>query len=162
MTDPMDNIATIDDGPSQEVPYEFTWGASLLSGFVCMLATSLLIVAANLTPDASGMGTHSQLGLAPCGFLDRTGVPCATCGMTTSFALAADGRLIASFINQPAGALLALLTAIVALLSGYASFKGLSLFPLLGVFWRPMTIVAFGVIVIAAWVYRIILTTQGI
>lgn len=157
MQPPPIHLAAIDDEPPGDIPYTFTWGASLLSGFVCVLCVSLLIVSAQLDPEPSGVGTHNQLGMAPCGFLQSTRLPCATCGMTTSFALAADGRLLDAFITQPAGALLALITAIAALLSGYASFKGLSLFPLIGTFWRPMTVVVFAVVVIGSWIYKIII-----
>ena len=71
-------------------------------------ALGVLAVAVWLSPSAAGVGTHTQLGLAPCGFLAATGLPCATCGMTTATALAADGRLVASGLTQPAGLLFAL------------------------------------------------------
>ncbi|NBO19844.1 MAG: DUF2752 domain-containing protein, partial [Proteobacteria bacterium] len=38
-----------------------------------------------LTPDARGLGTHEQLGLPPCGFYLWYGLPCPSCGMTTSW-----------------------------------------------------------------------------
>lgn len=134
----------------------FHWGASVVSGIVCALATGLLVVAAQLSPDPAGVGTHSQLGLASCGFLDRTGLPCATCGMTTSFALAADGQLFAAFLNQPAGAILAVITAIVALLAGYGMVRGVSLLPVLSSIWRPMTLIVLASVVMVAWVYKAI------
>ena len=37
------------------------------------------------------METHRQLGLPPCTFYEKTGVPCPSCGMTTSFALLVHG-----------------------------------------------------------------------
>jgi hypothetical protein len=37
------------------------------------------------------MATHTQLGLAPCNFVEMTGKPCPACGMTTSFALLVRG-----------------------------------------------------------------------
>lgn len=49
---------------------------ALLSGFC---------VAAWIQPDPRGFGTHHQLGLPPCNFLDLTGFACPACGMTTSF-----------------------------------------------------------------------------
>lgn len=45
-----------------------------------------IVTATQLTPDPAGHGTHTQLGLPPCGFLLVTGVPCPGCGLTTCFA----------------------------------------------------------------------------
>lgn len=67
---------------------------------------ALLVVAARLEPDPAGMGTHRQLGLGPCTFLTLTGWPCPTCGMTTCFSLAAHGRFLDAFLNQPFGLVL--------------------------------------------------------
>jgi hypothetical protein len=136
------------------------WTARMVAGVLFLLCISLLGVAASLKPDHQGMGTHTQLGLAPCGFLQQTGMPCATCGMTTAYAHAANGNLIAAFTAQPAGAVFALITAIAALVSGYAMIMRLSLLPLLTALWRPRTILLLGVLVIAAWGYKIIVT-QG-
>ncbi|MCA9610613.1 MAG: hypothetical protein KC619_33690, partial [Myxococcales bacterium] len=47
-----------------------TW-AVLFSGPLAVLVT-----AAMLTPSPEGHGTHTQLGLPPCGFLVYTGYPC--------------------------------------------------------------------------------------
>src|SRR5437764_11238655 len=57
------------------------------------------------TPRA--MGTHTQLGLPECNFLRLTGVPCPSCGMTTSFALLIRGDVPAAARANPVGALLA-------------------------------------------------------
>lgn len=145
---------TPDDGVDL---HEFHWFSSLVAGVVCALSAGLLVVAAQLSPVPGGVGTHTQLGMAPCGFLDNTGMPCATCGMTTSFALAADGRLIDAFINQPAGAMLALMVAVVAILSGYATFKGLSILPMFQALWRPATIIITGIVVLGSWGYKILI-----
>ncbi len=61
------------------------------------------------------MGTHKQLKLETCGFLERTGYPCITCGMTTAFAWTVRGRIDKAFIAQPAGCLAALLCLAAAL-----------------------------------------------
>lgn len=85
---------------------------------VAVVCAAVLVLAVQLRPDIRGMGTHQQLGLAPCGFVFWTrGLPCPTCGMTTAFALMMHGHPWASFITQPLGAILCLATA--ALL-GYA------------------------------------------
>jgi len=74
---------------------------------------ALLAVAAMLTPSPSGAGTHRQLALPGCSFLQRTGWPCPTCGMTTSVSAAAHGRLGMAWKAHPAGAVL--LPAVVLL-----------------------------------------------
>lgn len=83
----------------------------LIAGVVAAGCLALLAVAAWLTPAQAGHGTHEQLGLPPCGWLVVTGHPCPTCGMTTAFALAADGDLAGAFDAQPFGLILALGTA---------------------------------------------------
>ncbi len=78
---------------------------------------AVLVVAALLEPDPSGIGTHQQLGLGTCTMLAITGWPCPMCGMTTCFSLAVRGRLFSAFMTQPFGLLLFLVTAVVALTS---------------------------------------------
>lgn len=56
-----------------------------------------------LTPDASGVGTHQQLGLGGCSVLTLTGWPCPMCGMTTTFSHLAHFELIQGLLNQPFG-----------------------------------------------------------
>jgi uncharacterized protein DUF2752 len=80
---------------------------------------ALLWIAAMLEPDPRGFGTHEQLGLPPCGFAVRTGLPCPTCGMTTAFAHFVRGHVAAAFQANPFGALaflaVVVVTAIAAL-----------------------------------------------
>lgn len=61
--------------------------------------------------DAQGqpltMGSHRQLGLPPCNFVKITGLPCPSCGMTTSFALLMHGEIAASLRANAVGTLLA-------------------------------------------------------
>lgn len=51
-------------------------------------ACAVLAVAGWLEPAARGYGTHMQLGLPPCAFLQLTHLPCPSCGLTTCFAWA--------------------------------------------------------------------------
>jgi len=54
------------------------------------------------------MGTHLQIGLPPCTFQVMTGVPCPSCGLTTSFALLVRGDVVNSLRANAVGTLLAL------------------------------------------------------
>jgi Protein of unknown function (DUF2752) len=53
------------------------------------------------------METHTQLGLPPCTFKTLTGLPCPSCGMTTSFALFIRGDVVNSLRANFVGTLLA-------------------------------------------------------
>jgi Protein of unknown function (DUF2752) len=56
--------------------------------------------------------THRQLGLPPCTFKDMVGVPCPSCGMTSSFAHLVRGDLKNSLRANAVGTLLALTGAL--------------------------------------------------
>lgn len=72
---------------------------------------SPLVVASRLRADPEGMGTHTQLGMPPCGWIVAYGRPCPTCGMTTAFTHAAHGDFVSAAGAQPGGLLLAVLAA---------------------------------------------------
>lgn len=129
------------------------------SAIVFVISSAVLAVAFGLTPSDEGVGTHKAIGLPACGMLEATGIPCMTCGMTTSFSHAAHGDFVTAFTNQPAGALLAVLTAMAAVLSGYALVTGMSLAPIGAALWRPRVIVIAVVLAAVAWGYKIIIVT---
>jgi hypothetical protein len=60
-------------------------------------------------PDGTArtMETHRQMGLPPCTFYTYTGLPCPSCGMTTSFALLVRGDVVNSVRANAVGTLLA-------------------------------------------------------
>jgi hypothetical protein len=109
---------------SNSVPTETTWSLEtplprafgrhdqLQYGAVLLLATVTLGLSRYLQPSARGFGTHEQLGLPPCTFLHLTGIPCPSCGLTTSFAHAAHLQFLNSFLAQPFGLLLFGLTVL--------------------------------------------------
>lgn len=82
----------------------------LLVGTALALA-AVLGTARWMTPDPRGYGTHEQIGLPACTFRQITGVPCPSCGMTTSFAYGVRGRLVSALRANPAGCLLTLAAA---------------------------------------------------
>jgi hypothetical protein len=55
------------------------------------------------------METHRQLGWPECNFKKFTGMPCPSCGMTSSFALLMHGDLVNSLRANAAGTFLAVL-----------------------------------------------------
>ncbi len=97
------------------------------AGIIALGCLTVLVVAAVLRPDPSGMGTHQQLGLPPCGFKSVFGLPCPTCGMTTSFTNAAHAHPVAAVQAQPFGAILALISAITFWLSLHVAITGSTL-----------------------------------
>src|ERR671923_1925965 len=70
---------------------------------VAFVSGLTLVVARLLHPSPTGIGTHEQLGLPPCPFLLLTGIPCPSCGLTTSFAHAARLEFLSSLTIQPFG-----------------------------------------------------------
>ena len=118
----------------------------------------ILLLARKLEPDPRGFGTHTQLGMRPCSFLATTGKPCPACGMTTSFAWFARGRIDRSWQANPAGCVFAVLCVpIMAWLvaSSVANrpcgFKSLS---------RPFAflLVAAVVLCLSTWLVRLIVS----
>jgi len=126
-----------------------------IGAVVAAAALAPLLVAARLTPAGSGLGTHEQLGLPRCGFHEVTNLPCATCGMTTSFAHAAHGQLLQAFATQPAGALLSIACAALVLVGGWAACSGMSLRPLGFLLSRPIVLFGGLGLVLASWGYTI-------
>ena len=78
-----------------------------LSAGVVLLA--LLVVARCLEPSPSGLGTHQQLGFPACTTILVWGMPCPTCGMTTSWALVVRGEMAAAARANLGGFLLAII-----------------------------------------------------
>jgi hypothetical protein len=62
--------------------------------FLFAVPTAVMITAMTLTPNPVGHGTHTQLGLPPCGFLMVTGLPCPGCGLTTCFTHMIRGQVV--------------------------------------------------------------------
>ena len=79
------------------------WLAVLIAGFG---------VARRLEPSPSGFGTHRQIGLPPCTVRVVAGIPCPSCGMTTSFANFTRGRFAAAARANAGGLLLAVFCAV--------------------------------------------------
>jgi hypothetical protein len=146
-------------------PTETLRGRSIEHAFVLVAAllAPLLLVAFGLwlAPDARGYGTHEKLGLPPCAMMKWLHVPCPGCGVTTSVALAAHGRILDSARTQPFGLLVALAIPAAAILAIAGHFRGRDLY-------RDLTSIRLGAWtwwlaggLAAAWVYKIVVVLSG-
>ena len=108
-----------------------------------------------LTPDPRGYGTHCQLWLPPCMLKMLTGVPCPFCGMTTSFALLAQGQLREGLATHPVGALFFVATLLAGLaLLGMAAARGELPDPRPTRWWRLVERTAL-CLLLAGWPYQV-------
>ena len=93
--------------------YRATVRQRVISGLVFLCIAALF----GLFRLAANGKINIGLWLAPCGFKQRCGLPCPTCGITTSILAFASGKIFASFYIQPAGALLCCILVIAAFLA---------------------------------------------
>jgi len=112
-----------------------------------------------LTPRPEGHGTHQQLGLPPCMFLARTGYPCPSCGLTTSFAAMAHGQAGQAFAAHAAGPVLMLAMAALGLAGLGELLTGRDCLRLLrpGAWWAVVALAS----MLFGWGLKIILGVAG-
>jgi hypothetical protein len=138
-----------------------SWRGRAFALMVSMGCLGVLITAAKLNPSGTGVGSHRQLGLRECQFEAQTGLPCPTCGMTTSFAHFVRGQIPASLWVQPMGTVLALLTTMVfwgglyIAVTGRPAYRLLNLIPAKYYLWL---LLVFGVV---AWAWKIWIHVSG-
>ncbi len=94
-------------------PRRATTSERAAAALLALGCLTLLSIAAWLSPNAEGHGTHTQLGMSECAWAEHFDAPCATCGMTTSFSHAAEGQWQASIMAQPFGTALAVLASVL-------------------------------------------------
>src|SRR5262249_20024294 len=122
---------------------------------VAGLAAVMLLVAGLLRPSANGVGTHRQLGLPPCAFLHFTGIPCPSCGLTTSVAHAARLHFYESVITQPFG-LIVFISAVLSIpLSIYLIHRRVPWAALGGLRGGNIALYSMFALFILSWLYKI-------
>ena len=102
------DVVAVEDDPPERLNI---WVRGVLV-FVALFLIAGFSLAVYLSPykdDGSvrRMETHRQLGLPECTFKEKTGMPCPSCGMTTSFALFVRGDLWDSLKANWVGTILA-------------------------------------------------------
>ena len=143
--------------PTAPAPLRATRGERLVCALLAAAAIAVLGVAAWLDPAPSGIGTHQALGMAPCGWMQGMGLPCPSCGMTTAFALAADGSFLDSAYVQPMGFLLAVGTAATALVCLHVALTGSRLGHVLGARLTPRVLLGLGILALLSWGWKLAL-----
>lgn len=136
----------------------YRWWDNVLSATVLVLSGTVLKLASSLHPSASGVGTHQQLGLPACRFLILTGIPCPSCGLTTSFAYAAHLDFWQAFLASPFGLLLFFVVVLAVPASAISlrrrwSWQRLTAVP--GVQTATYVMIA---VYLASWIYKIVVT----
>jgi hypothetical protein len=137
----------------------FSRNDQLQYGILIGAATMLLAVARSLRPSESGFGTHQQLGLPPCIFLQLTGIPCPSCGLTTSFAHAAHLNWLASFTTQPFGFVAFCLTALSIPGACYLIYRRIAWEQVLYAPASNRVMYLLLALYLLSWVYKIIVMT---
>jgi hypothetical protein len=135
----------------------------IIGGILFLPSATVLAIATSLTPDASGLGTHRQLGLGGCTILTMTGVPCPMCGMTTTFTHLAHLQIVPGFINQPFGLVLFTLTVMAFVIGAMDLTRpGRRWHRVLAWVDRREAIVAYGLLggMILGWGYKVALVNQ--
>jgi hypothetical protein len=133
----------------------------LLSAVLATGMGTVLGLAAYMSPDSAGHGTHEQIGLPPCAWAVQFDAPCMTCGMTTAYAHAAEGDLLGSLTTQPMGMLLAVGTAVGFWFALYVALTGSRAGVMAGQLLRPKSLFLMAGLAGVAWIYKFI-TWQGI
>ena len=97
--------------------------------FIALSLAGVFGIAAWLNPyDENGMPrrqeTHRQLGLPPCTFYEKTGIPCPSCGFTTSFAFTVRLHLWNAIHANSAGTMLALFCLVFIPWGAVSAWRG--------------------------------------
>jgi len=100
-----------------------SWRYRLISGLIGAGCLAILLVAVSLEPSPTGVGTHQKLDMPACGFLERTQLPCPTCGMTTAFSHLVRGQIVSAVKVQPAGAVFAIVCLITVIVTIYINLS---------------------------------------
>jgi hypothetical protein len=128
------------------------WSLAVIAGFT---------VAYRLEPDPRGFGTHQRLGLPPCTIRAVFGIPCPSCGMTTSFANITKGHWQAAARANVAGLLLSLICAVLVPWCWLSAFYGRLCWVQRPVHFAAIILVAVSGLATVEWMLRLLLFSSS-
>lgn len=142
---------------NNQSPFVMEYSSRDRAQYVALSCVSgiVLTIARVITPSPNGIGTHEQLGLPPCVFHQLTGIPCPTCGMTTSFAHTVRLHFYEAFVTQPFGMLACVLMAWLIPLSLVLMRQRVPWMKLLTARGSNAVMFVLLALFVAAWVYKI-------
>lgn len=143
-------------------PMRISLYARAIALVIAVGCAAVILIAMRLHPAHDGSGTHQELGLLPCSMLMTTGIPCPSCGMTTSFAWFFSGNLLAAFYVQPAGFVAAYFTGAIMLLAGYESITARPIHRLARFLSLRFWIITGLAIFLAGWAWKIVIHLAGV
>lgn len=112
----------------EALPY-MAWWVRLNLILVAIGLIAVFVIGACLHPYGANnepltQETHRQLGLPPCGFYAMTGLPCPSCGFTTSFSLLMHLDPANAMRANSVGALLGTYCLLVIPWSVFSAWRG--------------------------------------
>lgn len=116
---------------------------------------AVVVTAAMLTPSPEGHGTHTQLGLPPCGFLVFSGYPCPGCGLTTAFAHMVRLQIGGAWHANPFGIVLFLCTVAFIPLAAVGFIRGWPVLATLDRIHAEKIAIGLALLSLVAWVTRL-------
>ena len=132
-----------------------TWQSRFVWSILFAVASAVVVTAAMLTPNPAGHGTHTQLGLPPCGFLVFTGYPCPGCGLTTSFAYMVRANLAGAWMANPFGIVLFLATFAMVPLAAAGLVRSWSVVATLDRLHAEKIAIGLSVLCMVVWTIRV-------
>lgn len=121
---------------------------------ICLLVF-VLILSCFLALNLAGRGEIDlKFWLGVCGFKLRTGMPCPTCGYTSSAILFSRGEILNSIYTQPAAGLMCIILAFMAILSFLGAVFGVY-FNFIYKFWKTLKLrfifLFMGIVIFLGW-----------
>lgn len=143
-------------GVAQMATAGFRWKSRMAWFVLFAVPLVVMLIAASLTPDPAGHGTHTQLGFPPCGFLLITGLPCPGCGLTTSFAHMIRAQVVGATHANPFGVLLFLVSLSTIFVSAVGFVRGLPVIDTLERLHFEKWAILLAATSVTVWVVRVI------